>query len=82
MNITFNNSWATWVVLATILNMAAIFVSVLKQGKNAQTIRAIAVVGTFIGSVWLGLVSLVWAGLDFLIPSGAIKIPKTPKKGK
>ncbi|MDR1026802.1 MAG: hypothetical protein LBL46_00075 [Rickettsiales bacterium] len=80
MNISLNNAWATWIVLAVVLNLAAIVISVLKKGNNAQSIRAVAVVGTIFGSVWLGLASLIWAAIDFLVPAGVIKVPGAKKK--
>jgi hypothetical protein len=80
-------------LLALILGLGAIALTVLRGGKNAQTVRAIAVVAIFAAitiqafpsnslghplGFWLGLVAAVWAAVDFILPTLNIQI--TAKK--
>jgi len=81
LNISLSEGLILWNVLCFLLNIAALCVTIVKPGKNAQTIRAIAVVGAFTFRFWLGLTSIVWALIDVFFPNISIKIPEV-KKGK
>jgi hypothetical protein len=81
MIVSLNSGLVILNVLAVIFSLAAIAVSVLRKGANAQAVRAVAVVGVFTMGFWLGLAALVWAVVDFVLPSADIKIT-TAKPGK
>jgi hypothetical protein len=83
-------------LLALILGIGAIALTVLRGGKNAQTIRAIAVVAIFAAitlqsfpsgsnhpmGFWLGLVAAAWAAVDFILPTLNIQITAKKPVGK
>ncbi|MDR2770287.1 MAG: hypothetical protein LBB08_02450 [Rickettsiales bacterium] len=75
MDLNFSSAWL-WVVFG----IAALAVSVVKPGKNAQAIRAVAVVGTVAATFWLCAVALGWSVMDFLLPDAEIKISRKPEK--
>jgi hypothetical protein len=58
-------------VLAVVFSAAALLLSVVRPGKNVQTIRALGVVGMF-GNFWIGLIAIVWALAD-VVPSKDLK---------
>jgi hypothetical protein len=67
-------------VLAVLMGLAAIAVSILKKGSNAQAIRAVAVVAIFTFGFMTGLAAVAWAVLDFVVPNTGIKITAKKKK--
>jgi len=82
MTISLNEGWILWNVLIVLLNIAALIITIVKPGKNAQTIRAIAVVGAFSFRFWLGLTAVVWALVDVFFPNITIKLPEVTKGKK
>lgn len=81
MSASLNEGFLLWNVLIFAINIAALIVTIVKPGKNVQTVRAIAVVGVFSFSLWLGLTSLAWALIDIFFPNMKIFLPQV-KKGK
>jgi hypothetical protein len=85
MEITFwNGVVITAGVLAVLMGLAAIALTIAKPGRNAQAIRAVAVVAVFTFGFRVGLAAAAWAAADMLIPGWGIKITKksTAKKNK
>jgi len=81
MSISLNEAWILWNVIIVLLNLSALVVTIVKPGKNAQTIRAIAVVGVFSFRFWLGFTAIIWALIDVFFPNISIKVPGI-KQGK
>ena len=80
MNTGFSPAFAgIWVfinyLLPILFGLAALTLSASRPGKNAASIRAVAVVSIFAPQFWLGAAALGWAALDAFFPNISIKIP-------
>ena len=70
------------VVLPIILALFALALNIARPGKNAQAVRAAAVVTLFTLRFWLGIAVLLWAAADAFFPNIANKLPDIGKKLK
>ena len=77
-----------WIFCAYVLPIAfgtaALIISAVRPGKNAASVRAVAVVALFASLFWVGIAAIVWALWDAFFPNVGItlRLPEIKVKGK
>ena len=66
-------------ILAILLGLGAGAVTIVQSGRNAQAVRAVAVVGIFSGTFLVGAAAFAWALIDILMPELDIRITAEKK---